>query len=117
MLDMYMRPRFFSRKEVKAEASNAQDCRTHMNRIPETPRRVPQFRPALGRALNPRRRHTCENERSLTDSELSGGTRSEAEWPVRCSELLAGTAHDRRGDTFDLPRLASPPKAVDEGLA
>jgi len=35
MLDMYMRPTFFSREEIKAEASNAKDGRTHVYRIPE----------------------------------------------------------------------------------
>jgi hypothetical protein len=36
MLDMYMRPTFFSREEIKPEASNAKDCRTHTYRIPES---------------------------------------------------------------------------------
>lgn len=36
VLDMHMRTRFFSREEVKTEASNAEDCRAHINRIPET---------------------------------------------------------------------------------
>jgi hypothetical protein len=45
VLDMHMRTGFFSREEVKAEASNAEDCRAHTYRIPETlggqTRRVP----------------------------------------------------------------------------
>ena len=35
MLNMDMRPPFFSREEIKAEPSNAQDCRAHIYRIPE----------------------------------------------------------------------------------
>jgi hypothetical protein len=52
MLDMHVRTRFFSREEVEAEASNAEDCRAHGYRIPESSRRSdvprpdPQLRPA-----------------------------------------------------------------------
>jgi hypothetical protein len=37
MLDMHVRTRFFSREEVEAEASDAEDCRAHAYRIPESP--------------------------------------------------------------------------------
>jgi hypothetical protein len=47
MPDMYMRPGFFSRKEVKAEASNARDCGAHIYRIPATPGEQPRSGSAL----------------------------------------------------------------------
>jgi hypothetical protein len=55
VLDMYMRPTFFSREEIKAEASNSKDCRTHVYRIPERSASSPiPARPATAPGLRPR---------------------------------------------------------------